>query len=80
MLTTAVFAVLLASQGGDSTAQADAARPEEPKMICRRIPELGSRVRFQRICKTSADWAAEREQNRQSLERAQVNRSTAGGN
>lgn len=42
-------------------AQATAAEPPAPtpadeKMICRRQPVLGSRIKAKRICKTAEDW------------------------
>jgi predicted secreted protein len=77
MITPFVFAVLL---GADGPAAAEQPAPEEPKMICRRIPELGSRLRVQRVCKTKQQWADEREQNRQLIDRAQATRTSAGGN
>jgi hypothetical protein len=80
MISTFAFAMLLAADAPATAAQAEQAPPEEPKMICRRIPELGSRVRAQRVCKTKQEWAFEREQNRQMIDRAQTNRGTAGGN
>jgi hypothetical protein len=60
--------------------QAEAVATDEPRLICRRIPELGSRLRAQKICKTKQQWADEREQNRQLIDRAQATRTTAGGN
>jgi hypothetical protein len=77
MITSFVFAVLLAADG---SATAQQAAPEAPKMICRRIPELGSRLRVQKVCKTKQEWADEREQNRQMIDRRQAARTTAGGN
>lgn len=79
MISTFALAMLLAADA-PATAQADQSAAEEPRLICRRIPELGSRVRSQRVCRTKQQWADEREQNRQAISRAQVNRGTAGGN
>lgn len=80
MISTFVLATLLAADAPATAAQAVQAAPDEAQMICRRIPELGSRVRTQRVCKTKQEWAFEREQNRQMIDRAQTNRGSAGGN
>jgi hypothetical protein len=78
MISSFALALLLATDAPTTAAQAEQPAPEEPKMICRRIPELGSRVRSQRICRTKQQWADEREQNRQSITKAQINRGTSG--
>ena len=80
MISTFVLSMLLAADAPANAAQAGQAPPEEPKMICSRIAEIGSRVRAQRVCKTKQEWAFEREQNRQMIVRAQTQRGTAGTN
>jgi hypothetical protein len=80
MISTFVLATLLAADAPATTAQAAPPASEEAKMICRRIAEIGSRVRTQRICKTKQEWAAEREENRRMIDRAQTQRGTAGTN
>lgn len=77
MISTFVLATLLATDAPVTVAEA---APEEPKLICRRISEIGSRVRTVRVCKTRQEWAQEREQNRQMIDRAQTQRGSAGGN
>jgi hypothetical protein len=80
MISTFVLATLLAADAPATTAEAAPPAPEEAKMICRRIAEIGSRVRAQRICKTKQEWATEREENRRMIDRAQTQRGTAGAN
>lgn len=72
MISTFALAMLLAAGGPEAAQQAAEPAPTEPKVICRRIPELGSRVRAQRVCRTKEEWAAEREENRKLIDRAQV--------
>jgi hypothetical protein len=80
MISTFALAMLLAADGPVAAQPVEQPAGETTKLICRRIPELGSRVRSQRVCKTKQDWAYEREQNRQTIDRAQTQRGTAGGN
>jgi hypothetical protein len=80
MISTFVLSMLLAADAPANAAQAEQAPPEESKMICRRIPEIGSRVRAQRVCKTKQEWAFEREENRRMIDRAQTQRGTVSAN
>jgi hypothetical protein len=80
MITSFVLAALLAADAPANAAQAAPVDPEASKLICRRIPEIGSRVRATRVCKTKQEWAFEREENRRMIDRAQTQRGTAGAN
>lgn len=51
------------------------ARAGDPnEMLCRSIAEMGTRLNRQRICKTRAEWAEERRQQRQNIDQNQTNR------
>jgi hypothetical protein len=41
-------------------------------MVCKTIKVTGSRLNSQRVCMTVAEWAEERRQTRQGVERLQV--------
>lgn len=47
---------------------------DQSRIICRKIQETGSRLRAKRICATAAEWAAQKQQNRESTERTQAAR------
>lgn len=42
------------------------------RMICEKQEVLGSRLASKRVCKTAAEWEAEKRQNRQSIDKAQT--------
>lgn len=81
-------AALMASSAAPAIAQAPApsqapspqpsgADPNE--IVCERQEVLGSRLAKKKVCMTRAQWADQKLQDRQDLERAQVQRSTKGG-
>lgn len=43
------------------------------RKICEKIETTGTRVGSRRVCMTAADWATQRQDNRNDLERAQRN-------
>ena len=57
---------------------AGAANPDQ--MICRTVRETGSMLGRSRICKTRAQWEADRRDTRQSIDRSQTTRINQGGN
>ncbi|WP_395613718.1 hypothetical protein [Allosphingosinicella sp.] len=62
-----------------SNASPNAANAPDPNaMICRNQRETGSMLNRTRVCKTRAQWEAERRDNRQSIDRAQTNRQLNG--
>lgn len=78
-------AALLGASGCASTAdetEMAANQDEEADVICRRVHEVGSRVATRR-CMSRAEWEAEAQEARDSLERNSNNRSvdpfTPGG-
>ena len=57
-------------------AGAGTANPDQ--MICRTVRETGSMLGRSRICKTRAQWEAERRDTRQTIDRSQTNRVVRG--
>ncbi|WP_338467232.1 hypothetical protein RXV95_01360 [Novosphingobium sp. ZN18A2] len=49
------------------------------RVICRRIQEIGSRLKSKRVCATAEQWQAIREQDRDMIERAQQRKPYQGG-
>jgi hypothetical protein len=64
-------------------AQTAAASPTKVKdrsqeMICEKVEVIGSRLASKRVCMTRAEWADARLQDRQAVDRAQVQRPMNG--
>lgn len=53
-------------------------RGDPNEMVCEKQRELGSRLSAKRICKTRAQWASDRLENRQEVERVQTQRGMKG--
>lgn len=56
------------------------ANDDPNRMICEKQEVLGTRLAAKRVCKTAAEWAAEKQQARQQIDRTQVQRSSTSGN
>ena len=78
-------AALLAGASTSAVAQAPAAAPAQAtanakpadnanEMVCQKQEVTGSRLGAKRICMTRSEWADRRLQDRQELERVQVQR------
>lgn len=66
-----IFAVSLAMAG--TAHAAERTKNDDPnRMICEKQEVLGSRLASKRVCKTAAEWEAEKRQNRQSIDKAQT--------
>jgi hypothetical protein len=76
MLSTAAAAAQPPSS--TSSNDAGAGTPDPNQMICRNQRETGSMLARTRVCKTRAEWEAERRDNRQQIDRNQANRTTHG--
>lgn len=50
------------------------------RIICEKQGELGSRVATKRVCMTAAEWEIRRREDREAVEKAQVNRRGPDGN
>ncbi len=79
MIRFLVFSAILA---GAAPALAQAPEPSKPpaakvkdpnRKICEEFKASGSRLAARRVCMTAADWAAQRQDNRNDVERAQKN-------
>jgi len=77
------YAVVFAALIGSATpVLADGAKPrakaDPDKVICEDQPILGSRLGGKRICLTRAQWDDKYRQERQMIERSQVNSCQKG--
>lgn len=73
----AISAILLAAavpamaQGPDAAKPTTAKAKDPNRKICEEFRETGSRLAGRRVCMTAAEWAAQRQDNRDDVERAQ---------
>ena len=74
-------AVLLTFAAGDSSSATEPAqaKPEDNKaqndpIVCEVSDELGSRLKRHKTCMRRSEWRAQREENSQVINRAQVQR------
>ena len=77
LITTA--AALLFGSGAAFAQSTQPAQPAKPakdpnEVICEKQEVIGSRLNFQKVCKTRAEWAEERRQNRMDLDKTQTQR------
>ena len=63
-------------------AQAPAAQERQPndpnEVVCEKQESTGSRIASRRVCMTRAQWAERKLQDRQELERVQIQRGAKG--
>jgi hypothetical protein len=60
----------------DQSAKQKTVDPNE--MVCERQESIGSRIASKRVCMTRAQWADRRLQDRQELDRVQIQRGAKG--
>lgn len=58
--------------------QAQPTGPNQNEVICQKQEVIGSRLGAKKVCKTRAEWADARTQDRHELERVQTQRGSAG--
>lgn len=73
----AVSAILLAgavpaaAQAPEAAKEPTAKVKDPNRKICEEFKETGSRLAGRRVCMSAVDWAAQRQDNRNDVERAQ---------
>jgi hypothetical protein len=82
LITTAaslLIGALPAFAQGTQPAQQQPAKPvKDPnEIVCEKQEVIGSRLNFQKICKTRAEWAEERRSSRMDLDKVQTQRDLA---
>lgn len=78
LLTMASTASGTDSTGTQTPANAKPAEPDQDPLVCRRVEELGSRLKSHKVCMHKSEWAQQRLQDRMMIDRAQVQRPTTG--
>lgn len=75
-LPAAAFVLVAGAPAATPPAQPDNAKPVRlSEVICEKQQATGSRLVTKRVCKTRSQWAEDRLQDRQDLEKVQVQRS-----
>jgi hypothetical protein len=76
------IAIVLAAVAAMSAAPATAAETSgnPGKKICRKMPETGSLVKAQKICRTAKEWQAQQEAGREAVRDFQNTRRSASNN
>ena len=75
LAATASFADPATQNTVPANPAAPAAKTPDPnEVICERQEEVGSRLSSKRICMTRSQWADQKTQDRQQLEKVQVER------
>ena len=71
---TATLAAPVVAQVSSIESSRPAPKPRDPNAkICEKIDITGSRLGSRKICMTAAQWAQQRQDHRNDLERAQKN-------
>ena len=78
-ILAAVLLTFVAGGNADGAAEPAKAKPEVGKaqndpMVCEVSDDIGSRLKHHKICMLRSEWRAQREQNSQVINRAQVQR------
>jgi transposase-like protein len=69
-----VTASLLSLVATSATAQQSKPKPRDPnEVVCKKEEVLGSRLQSRKVCMTRAEWAEQRQLDRQNVERSQTN-------
>jgi hypothetical protein len=75
-VAAAITAVsLLSLVATSATAQDDSKRKarDPNEVVCKKEEVLGSRLQTRKVCMTRAEWAEQRQLDRQNVERSQTN-------
>ena len=77
------FLLLVASLGlipTVATAEGKKAASKDPnRIICERQGVLGSRLAVKRVCMTAAEWEMRKQEDRQAIEKGQLQARAPGG-
>ena len=79
MSLIAALALTLAAGAADTPPATATDDNPTDRMICESQEEMGSRLKKKKVCMRKSEWDAQRQQNRQMIERSQVQRATTGG-
>ena len=72
-LTATALAAVAAAQ--PATQSSSDPKTQNERMICRSMPDRGSRFVTERVCHTRAEWAELRRQTRDAIDHIQMSRA-----
>ena len=76
IIVLSAFLMPMAAYAQDSSqVTVDAPTNNPNERVCRTITDTGSRLNRSRVCRTRAEWAQQRREMRQDVERSQANRN-----
>ncbi len=73
-----VISEIALAQGDSDSPRRSGPNNDPNQIVCRTETTIGSRLNRTRICRTRAEWAQLREQERRVVERVQFNKQTCG--
>ena len=84
-IIAAALLILAAGAAGEGTNQPSTAKPADAKeeldpMVCQSDKVLGSRLKRKRICMRRTEWQRQHQEEKQMIDRTQVQRGCKQGN
>ena len=79
-LIAGAILMLAASDGSVVATDAAGAKADKDPVICHRIQEVGSLLRSRKVCMRKSEWEEQNREDKQMIDRAQVQRRMDGGN
>lgn len=78
-VSLAVIAGLTLVSAAAAAAEKTASKKDPNRMVCEKQAVEGSRIASKRVCMTAAEWQAKRLEERQVIDKSQVQRSGPSG-
>lgn len=84
-ITAAALLILASGAATGGTTQPSTPKPadtteETDPMVCQTDKVLGSRIKRKRICMRRSEWQRQHQEEKQMIDRTQVQRGVPGGN
>ena len=79
-ISIAILAAIVLIPATAIAADKTADKKDPNRIICEKQGVVGSRLATKKVCMTAAEWQAKRLEDRQAIEKGQVQRSGALGN
>ncbi|MBV9931548.1 MAG: hypothetical protein JO013_11470 [Alphaproteobacteria bacterium] len=73
------FAVAATSAATSTADAAPAKKADGDKVICRTVPDIGSRLAEKRVCLTREQWRQQKDIERQNLDKIRIRTGPDGG-
>ena len=79
-VTVAAIAMLGLVSASAAAAEKKSQAKDPNRMVCEKQQVVGSRLATKRVCMTAAEWDAKRLEERQAIDKTQVQRATQPSN